>query len=195
MLKVPEFRRIAKNDPMYPSVKIKCTSGSFKVTYSSDLENMFSIQEKSENIDKEISLYEDNTKQYFIDNFNMTKNIVDKILIKFDDSHKKVFYDKDTGIVWNHEDFYDCVKKLSGMKKSTKEYKKCIKVIEKHKDKIKLGPEGGVKLSQKVSSPKNTGDQGTQDTQGTQGAWECQTCLLENPSKNNRCMACGEPKN
>lgn len=137
---------------------------------------MFSIVEKSENIDKELSLYEDNVKQYFIDNFNSTKNIVDKIVIKFDERHKKVFYDKYVGIVWNNEDYSD-------MKKNSKEYKKCQKIIEKTKGKIRLANTEFIEKGQGLTTKKldNTGEK-----------WTCQTCLLENSQKDQQCIACGE---
>lgn len=129
LLKTPQFLQISEHSRLYPYIKIVTNADKFTISFSTELEDMYKIVSKSsDSIAKELLMYEDNTKQFLIDEFVVKKLHAHKITIYFSDENKKVFYDSEYGIVWSEQDYYNCVKNMNKMSKNPKNIKNVKKL-------------------------------------------------------------------
>lgn len=188
LLKTPEFEKLRKHQKGYPNVVVKLNEKNIDIAFQSELDGMFFIRETfGKAIEKELNMYEDNTKQYILDLFVNDPSLeVQHIDVELDDKNIREFYDSKIGLVWSNEECVKCLRKLAngGVNKKSFEYKRCEKIIKTCADKIRFRPELDNVAQHKSAAFKPV-------TPGQHGkTWDCAVCLLENPNDRDTCAAC-----
>lgn len=106
LLKTEEFESVKNH--RFPKIYVYLTNSTkkaFEISYNNDIEDMYFIIQtnKALGVDKELNLYLEGTKEYFIDLFTDTPNIkVSKIIVQLgEETEKRLFYTDEIGTIWN----------------------------------------------------------------------------------------------
>ncbi len=183
MLKLEEFVKIS--DDKYPILIVYLEgfeNKAFSVRYETRrLDGMFIVQQTNDllGVDKELVMYEEEAKLYFVDVFSKNGLNVEKIDVKLSkDIAERNFYDRNIGVIWSNE---ECVKCMGLKDKGQKLNRECQKLIADNcYEKIRYRNQGGEKKS---ASPLKT-------RIGVVKKKECPVCDVLNETTAKKCIAC-----
>jgi len=188
MLALQEFLEIA--DEKYPVVNVYLEGfekKAFQIRYETrKLDGMFVITQTNDvlGVDKELTMYDGESRFYFANIFAKDPVEVSKIDIRLSkDIPTRQFYRKNIGIIWSNEKCLECLKLRD---KGAKLNSECLKLIEANcREKIRYSPNKKEKqVSKKVIVNKSLSEFSTKNNK------ECSVCNLMNQPNAKECVAC-----
>jgi len=134
---ISEMKSVRDGDIFYPFIRVylksRQNSIAFEIVYSKELPGMYNILQTVEElgVDKDLSLYLDDAKDYLIDIFaNHPELVIYKIDITT--GPKKLpddFFDVDIGILWNFEKCAKCIRMLRDGSGTAAMRKECLDLV------------------------------------------------------------------
>jgi hypothetical protein len=214
LLMTPEFMSIQdKKSKKYPGLAVILTGynpRAFYITYGLEFPEQFSINQTVNllGVDKELVLYREDAREYFIDLFTNNPITIERINIHLNKISTRTFYRKNIGVVWGSEKCIDCFESKNTGKECQKLLASgCMESI-RYRPNSRQGstsrvpesrvpesrvPESRVPESRVPESrvPESRAVAKKFLKKNYAKKWECPVCMLYNDNNSDKCLACG----